>query len=217
MSALSDFCNEIRDWIDDTDPTDAMITTWIRDAEERLNNELRTNEQIVRTYATFDDDCSTLPDDWLEFLYVRYKGGRPFDFITNHDYWQLKTERAYGTSFEPNTSGEVYPSIGKALYTIIGRTLFVWPPINPDALTQIETAYYRKVQPLGPLQDPLQARYPAIYRYCTLAAGAPYLVEDERLSTFASLATAGIQKANDAAKMGRHSGSPIAPRIRGFG
>jgi hypothetical protein len=43
------------------------------------------------------------------------------------------------------------------------------------------------------------------------------LVEDERLSTFAALATAGIAKANDQAKAARFSGSPLLPRVRGFG
>ena len=217
MTALSDYCNEVRDWIDDTDPSDALITTWVRDAEERINNELRTDIQTVRTYATFDDDCVKLPDDWLEFLYVRYKGGRPFEFITNHDYWELRPNYLYGTSPPPNTSGETNYTQGKALYTIIGRTLFVWPPIDPNALTQVEIAYYRKVVPLGANIDPVQVRYPTVYRYCTLSAAAPYLIEDDRLQIFASLATAGIQKANDASKQARHSGSPIAPRIRGFG
>lgn len=213
MSFLSAYIIEIRDWLDDQDPSDAVITSWIRDAEQRLNDELRVTEMVVRGQATFDDDCSLMPPDWLETLYVRLKGGTPFHFISNDGYWQLGDAAPV-----PNTSGEVYPWPGKSKhYTMIGSTMFVWPRIDPLALTQIEVAYFRKIIPLGDVKDPVLDRYPSVYRFCTLAAGAPYLVEDERLPTWASGATAGIQKANEAAKKARFSGSPISPRIRGFG
>jgi hypothetical protein len=103
------------------------------------------------------------------------------------------------------------------LYTIIGYTLYVWPSIDPNAQTKVEVAYYRTLVPLGVDADPVFYRYPSIYRACTLSAGAPYLIEDERLQVWASLATAGIEKANARSKKSRFSGSPIAPQIRGFG
>lgn len=219
MSLLTDYCARVRAWIDDEDPSDAVVTEWIRDGEERLNNELRVVENMVRDYATFDDDCAVLPADWLEFEWVRLKGGRPFDYINNHDYWSLKdpVSQQYGPFPDP-TGAEPYPWPGKKmLYTTVGNTLFVWPPVNPDLLTQVEICYYRKLVPLGDKADPVMERYPSVYRNCVLSASAPYLMEDERLQTWASLATAGIAKANDAAKIGRFSGSPISPRIRGFG
>jgi hypothetical protein len=215
MSVLTDYCAKVRRWIDDEDPDDATVTEWIRDGEERLNNELRVSELLVRDYATFDDDCAQLPLNWVEFEYVRLKGGLPLDFITNHDYWELKRTPLYGPQPDP-TGGEVW-SNRKQHYTTIGNTLFVWPPIDPNNLTQIEICYYRKVVPLGDTSDPAMERYPSIFRNCVLSASAPYLMEDERLQVWASLATAGIAKANDAAKIGRFSGSPIAPKIRGFG
>lgn len=216
MSFLTDYIAVIRDWIDDQDPSDAVITSWIRNGEERMNEELRVTAMVERGSATFDDNCAKLPDDWLEHIYVRLAGGRPFDFITNHDYWDL--ENPPTTSPAPDPNERPYPWPGKKqLYTTIGDTLFVWPPIDPIALTKIEICYFRKLIPLGDTKDPVFDRHPAIYLNCTLAAGSPYLIEDERLPTWMSAATAGIQKANEAAKKGRFSGSPIAPRIRGFG
>ena len=159
-----------------------------------------------------------LPPDWLEHMYVRIKGGIPFDYITPHDYWDHRKSHLGSTMIADPTGGEVYPWPGKKqLYTTIGQTLFVWPSIDPEALTQIEMAYFRKILPLGDKKDVVMDRYPSIYRNCTLSAGAPYLIEDERLQVFASLATAGIETANDATKAGRWSGSPLPPRIRGFG
>ena len=217
MTILTDFYTEIREWIDDQDPTDALVDSWVRIAESRINDELRSTEQITRTYATFDDNCSIMPADWLEHIYVRVKGGRPFDYITPHDYWDLRPPPTY--SPQPDPLGvERYPWPGKKmLYTTIGTTLFVWPPIDPEALTQVEICYFRAIQPLGTQADVVFTRYHNIYLNCALSAAAPYLVEDDRLTTFASLATAGIQKANDMARSSRWSGSPIAPRIRGFG
>ena len=198
MSALTDFCATIRRWLDDEDEySDDIVTEWIRDAEERMNNELRSNEQVVREYATFDDNCAELPPNWLEHIYVRLKGGKPFHYCTPDEYWVLDGEQQR--------------------YTTIGRTLFVWPPIDPDALTQVEIAYFRSITPIGDTQDAVFDRYPSIYRNCTLTAAAPYLIEDERLTTWAGLATTGIQKANEAARKARWSGSPLLARQRGFG
>lgn len=215
MTTLPEYCTKIRRWIDDDEPTDDVITEWVRDAEERINNELRTTEQVVRDQATMDDNCIILPENWIETLYVRLPGGKPFNFVTNDSYWKL-TPPVTLVQVDPGVAAS-YPGLRRTHYTQIGNTLFVWPPIDPEALTKVELAYYRKVKPLDIDSDPLMVRYPSIYRNCTLAAGAPYLIEDERLSTWISMATASIQKANDRSKLARHSGSPIAPMIRSFG
>ena len=218
MSALSDFITTIKDWIDDTDPSDALITTWVRDAEERLNNELRCDLQVTRGHVTMDDNCVPYPPDWLELLYVKLVGGWPFTYISPDAYWRLAAEPTRALMVNDPGSLPPYPQPGGQMtYTTIGRTLFVQPHIDPAAATKLEVGYFRTIQPMGESADPILARYPSVYRNCTLAAGAPYLVEDERLGTWAALATAGIAKANDAAKAGRWSGSPITPLIRGFG
>jgi len=211
MTILSDFIASVKEWVDDADPPDTLVMQWVRLAETRMNDELRTDEQVVRQYATFDDNCAVMPDNWLETLYVRPSGQKPFDFITNHDYWMLGPAPLYAAGDNP------YPYNGKGHYTNIGRTIFVWPPVDPAALTKFEVAYYKKLTPLGDVADDVFYRYPGIYLNCTLAAGAPYLIEDERLQTFSALATAQIKTANDSSHRARFSGSPIAPMIRSFG
>jgi hypothetical protein len=216
MTALTDFCTVVRAWVDDVNPDDTMITSWIRMAEERLNNELRSNEQIVRDYATFDDNCAVLPDDWLEVLYVR--SGNVFRYVTPDAYWQTAAQPTRELEIADPTGAAPWPPPGaQKIYTIIGRTLFVLPNIDPAALTKIEVGYYRALAPLGDTMDPVLSRYPSLLLNCTLSAAAPYLVEDDRLSTFAALATAGIEKVNNSANSGRWSGSPLTPMIKGFG
>jgi hypothetical protein len=216
MTVLSDFIASVKEWIDDLDPSDGLVTQWVRLAETRMNDELRTDEQVARVSATFDDNCAVLPADWLETLYVRPAGGRPFGFISNRDYFNL-IPAPMPFQAAPPVSDTVYPWSRKGHFTNIGRTIFVWPPIDPLALTQFEIAYYQRIPPLDNVQTPVFVRYPSIYLNCTLAAAAPYLIEDERLNVFSALATAQIKTANDAATAARFSGSPLSPAIRGFG
>jgi hypothetical protein len=200
MTALTDFITTVKSWVDDLNPTDPLVESWVRIGEERMNNELRVDEMIVREYATFDDNCALLPEDWLKTLYVRPQGGNAYTFISNKAYFD----------------GLADPSV-PGRYTNVGRTLFVWPPVDPEALLKIEVAYYAKVPPLGEIETAIKQRYPGLYLHATLAAGAPYLVEDERLSTFSALATAAIKMANDQAIAARFSGSPIRGSRRSFG
>lgn len=200
MTALSDFITTVKSWVDDLNPSDPLVESWVRMGEERMNNELRVDEMIVREYATLEDNCIELPPDWLKTVYVRPKGGKAYDFISNHAYFNELPD--------PSCPGR---------YTNVGRTLFVWPPVDPENVFQIEVAYYAKVPPLGEIETAVKQRYPGLYLNCTLAAGAPYLVEDERLNTFAGLATAGITRANEQAIAARFSGSPIRTAKRSFG
>ncbi|MET0167519.1 MAG: hypothetical protein ABW318_21285 [Vicinamibacterales bacterium] len=216
MTALGDFILSVKEWVDDADPSDVLVTQWVRLGETRMNNELRTDVQVVRQYATFDDNCAVLPDDWLKTVYVRPQGGRPLNFVSNDTYWKMTPQTPPYMEASPS-SDPPYPYGKMGYYTHVGRTVFIWPPINPNDLTKIEVAYYAMVPPLAQDATPVFVRYPDIYLNCTLAAAQPYLVEDDRLNTFAALATAGIKMANDASMLGRFSGSPMLPAIRGFG
>jgi hypothetical protein len=202
MTALSDFATTVRAWVDDLNPSDTLIASWVRIAEERMNNELRVDEMIAREYASFDDNCTVLPENWLKTLYVKPQGGSAYTFISNHAYF----------------GGELTDCVlGSGRYTNVGRTLFIWPPVDPEIMRNVEIAYYQKVEPLGEFTTPIILRYPGVYLNCTLAAGAPYLIEDERLNTFSALATAGIKMANEQAIHARFSGSPIRGSRRSFG
>lgn len=219
MSALTDFYATIRAWVDDVNPNDALIDSWLRIAEERLNNELRSQPQVVRDQATFDDQCAVLPPDWLEHIYVRVKGGLPFHYVTPDAYWHMAANTTAPLQIvDPTNSAPLFACGGDMVYTTIGDTLFILPKIDPNALTKIEIGYYRKIRPLqGDDKDEVHTRYPSILLNCTLSAGAPYLIEDDRLNTFATLATAGIVKANESTDKGRWSGSPLTMRTRSFG
>lgn len=218
MTVQSDFYNTIRAWVDDVNPSDVLIESWLRIAEERLNNELRSREQVVIDYATFNDQCAIVPADWAEHIYVRVKGGAPYKYVTPDAYWTLSTNQLPPLQIVDPTNPSMLMCSGNMVYTMIGDTLFILPNIDPNALTKIEIGYYRKIVPMqGDTIDPVFTRYPSLLLNCTLSAAVPYLIEDERINTFATLATAGIVKANESTQAARWSGSPLTMRTKGFG
>ena len=91
MSALTDFITVLKGWVNRSDISETVVTSWIRMGEERINNELLYKDMLSRERAVFADNCSPLPLDWKKVEYVKYvrnpasnilqiKRGRPFDY-----------------------------------------------------------------------------------------------------------------------------------------
>jgi hypothetical protein len=209
---LSNQITITKDWIDNPDLSNTLITSWVRMLEERLNNELRVKEMIKVAQVEFVDQCSMLPNDWLEFTYVRYVDGLPLHYITPDEYSAL--------SGDTTTS----PRPAKPSYTIIGSTVFLWPAVDATNGVMIEIGYYAEVPPLidGTTADQdfdykLIQKHPKLYTYGTLANSAMYLTEDERAPGWDAQTTALIQAMNNAAGTAKNSGSPLRPKMRSFG
>lgn len=214
MSDLTDFFNTIRSWIDRQDASDALITSWLRIAEERMNNDLRTDFMISRQSANFLDNCDPLPVDWLETIYVRYvlmtdsqfppqANGLPLEVVSIDEYWKRQDKNN--------------PNYNNPYYTHIGRLLFVGPPVDTTNGTQFEVGYYAMVPPWTDTAPLLYNRSPSLYLYLTLQASAPWLMEDDRAVAWGQVATGVLNDLNTAHKQAKYSGSPMKLRIRSFG
>lgn len=213
MTALTDFIATIRDWTNRSDLSDALITSWVRMGEERINNELLYKDMLTREEATFLDNASPLPTDWIKVDYVKYvrvanhnniniRRGRPFDFISKDEYW----DRVRG----------ITPYTAAPCYTIIGNDIFITGDIDGAEGVPIQIGVYRKVPPLnGP--NWLYTNHVALYTFATLAASAPYLMEDERMVTWESKATQLIGLMNESSRSGQTGGSPMKMKRRSFG
>jgi hypothetical protein len=122
----------------------------------------------------------------------------------------------------PGRGGPELP-IARNCYTLIGNTLFVHPTVpepTRDVLpTEVQLAYYGDVYPIAeaPEPTPLFKRSPKLYLYGTLAASAPYFVEDQRAQVWDSNVTALIKAMNDNSHTSRVVGSPITIQVRSFG
>jgi len=90
-------------------------------------------------------------------------------------------------------------------YSVVGGQLEVWP--TPDASYTGELYYYARITPLSDsaTSNWVLQYYPDAYLYGALMHSAPYLVDDQRAATWASLyqsAISGINSNNDKAKFG---------------
>jgi hypothetical protein len=137
-----------------------------------------------------------LPTNFLEFRYValnttpkivlRYMS--PFELTRN-----------YGGT----TSGEpIY-------HTVIGERLYFGP--TPNSNYSIEWAYYSKPTALSDsnTSNAILTNHPDLYLYASLLESAPFLMQDERLGTWAELYKEAVRVANTSDEVGRHSSGPL--------
>ena len=136
MSDFSDFKAQIADWANRQDWSDTLVTSFVRQAEQKLNAELRTDRMINFDEALVVDRCAPLPDDWLEFLPdagVKLANGNgadgflPIRYKSDDEFFNLKDGWAYG------------------YYTIFGRKLYFGG--TPDTVNGIvyKIAYFGEV------------------------------------------------------------------------
>ncbi len=218
MTALTDLMAEIRDWADRQDLTDSQVHSWIYDAEDRMNYELRVKEMINVDQAVVVDNKIDYPAKYLEAHYIRLlpnpqaaapnslmSQGSPVRYVSNDEYYQI-----VGNPFHPKHN--------QPFFTDIGTTLAINPQITVLNQTQVEIAYYAKIPALVEFEDnPVVDVHKRIYRFAALGAGAAFLYEDDRLPLWESNATSLIQKANDAWLRAKTSGGPLNMRFRTFG
>ena len=248
---LDDFLDYIRQWTDDFDLDDRMITSWMAMAEERFNNELRVREMVQIRGIMLADQCVPLPDDFLEIINVRFTDSSlPLRYVSPDEFWRLRSSAEFYLS-GPQTTAITYldPQTGQPLgpvprqpafidygshrgpelplarncYTIVGSTLFVHPTVaTPSAdvdPTEVQLAYYGRVTPtyMAAAATPLFKHAPKLYTFGTLAASAPYFVEDNRGQVWDSNVTALIKSMNESNHTSRVVGSPVQVQIRSFG
>jgi hypothetical protein len=170
-------------------------------AEEEFNNRIRYKDMIEREEATLLDNCVVLPDYWLDIETIKFVGGKFLDYVPREEYnrkLDSQSENPY--------------------YTIVGNTLFVAPAVDADLGTTIELALYTKIEPLGEDSNWLLDNHPSVYIYTTLKHAAPFLDEDERLGTWATLSDNAINAMNESwRRMKYASGKPLRMKIRSFG
>ena len=108
-------------------------------------------------------------------------------------------------------------------YTYLGKTLYIHPTIATPSVdvdpTEVVLTYYATLPPLAEADapTPLFRRAPKLYTYGTLAQSAPYLIEDQRATTWDANVTALIKSMNESARTERIVSSPILMQVRTFG
>jgi hypothetical protein len=208
MSDFTDFVATLKEWANRGDWSDALVTSFVRDAESKFNSELRVDRMIKTEDALIVSRCAPLPDDWLEFDFVRLEttttpsGFGPLQYRPREEFFKLPDNCTLG------------------YYTIEGRQIFVGgTPDNVNG-TIVRIDYYGEV-PVFADDTPswIYNKHQSLYRYAALINADLHAVGEEQTSSMMKqLAEDMIQKLNAQHRYARASGSRLHRiRRRSFG
>lgn len=200
MSALTDHCDVVRQWMNwgaDEYP-DQLLFSFTRMGEERINEKLRIADMVVTSVPlTIVNGTAEFPDDWLESDFVRIIGGDPLQYKPRADFYTR------------DTATGLYENRGK--FTTIGRQIFVADNVVTD--TELEVAYFAKV-PVLDNATWLSTKYGALNLMATLIHAGMYYVEDERTAGWSTFVDNKIESLNTAYKMAQPSGSRLTSKSK---
>jgi hypothetical protein len=208
MTDFSDFKQQIADWSNRQDWSDALVTSFVRMAESKLNQELRVALMIQMDDGLIASRCAPLPDDWLAmdlvrvanengadgFLPARYKSRDEFFNLTDYNSWMY--------------------------YTIVGTQIFFGGTPDPVDGTLYKIVYYGEVPVFADDQDSwVYTKYPNLYLSAAMMHAYMHAVgEEQNAANSKQLAEDIIQKLNAAHLGAKASGSRVTmPRHRSFG
>ena len=191
----------IGDYLNRADLT-SQIPMFIQFVEADLNTRLRSREMVVRATTTNDEEFVELPPDFLQALNLQIVGGKtPLRYVTLDEADQIK-------------AAQIYTQV--IAYTLVDDAIELVPA--PADNVQIEMVYYQCIPALSNTNTTnwLLSKAPDVYLYGALVHAAPFLMDDQRINTFASFYTQRVEALNLDSDRAVHSGSPLVarPRVR---
>ena len=218
MTDFSDFIATIAEWANRQDWSPALVTSFVRSAEEKFNQELRVDRMIKTVINTVDHECASLPDDWLESDFTLMAastptGWMPIRYMPRDQFFRLPNTTHTGAT--PHRFLTTYGS-----YTIEGRTMFFGGPSDAINGRTFEMHYYAEVPVFADGADSwVYDKYPSLYRYATLMHADLHAVgEEQAAGGMKQLAEDMIMKLNADHMRARASGSRLARgHTRSFG
>jgi hypothetical protein len=209
MTDFLDFTAALADWANRQDWSLGLLTSFVRDAESKLNSELRIDRMILSVTGTVTSLCASLPDDWLESDFMLIASGTtpsgwyPIRYEPRDTFFKLPLS-PYSDSYTWNST------TGK--YTIEGRTIYFGGQVDAIEGTQFELHYYAEVPVFSDTVDSwVYTKFPSLYRYAALMHADLHAVgEEDKAGTMKQLAEDMIQKLNANHQKARASGSLLA-------
>jgi len=202
MTDYSSLKTAIANYLGRSDLT-SQIPDFIQLAEERLRRDLRTRQMLVvaRADTTAGDETVGLPTDFLEMrdVHLRTTPVKSVSYLTPNAF--------YATA----RTTEAGPPVN---YTILA-TEIQFAPI-PDTAYSIQMLYYGKPQLLSDtnITNVFIANYPDALLYASLGEAEPYLMNDARLQTWATLYDRAILAISTADQNGEYGGQPMSMSVR---
>lgn len=199
-TTYSDLKTSVANYLGRSDLT-AVIPDFIRFAELRMARELRTRQMLKSTTLTTTSGDSTvsLPADFLELRDVNIQGNPRFPLT-------YLSPSSFSRDARADESGKpVY-------YTILESEISLAP--QPDTAYTIEMLYYGKPTVLSDANtsNVFLVNYPDALLYGSLLEAEPYLINDARSQTWATLFDRAIKNISDADQNSEYSGVPLQMR-----
>jgi len=198
FSTYSELKTTIASYLARSDLT-AMIPTFIQLAELRLRRELRTRQMLVVATAntTGGDSTVGLPTDFLSMRDIHVNTNP----ITTLAY---SAPNAFYNSYRVTESGK------PTEYTVLSTEIQLSPV--PDSTYQLQMLYYAQPYFLSDTNtgNVFLVNYPDALLYAALGEAEPYLMNDVRLQTWASLYDRAISSITVADQSSEYSGQPMS-------
>jgi hypothetical protein len=208
MTDFSDLKQQIAEWANRQDWSDALVTSFVRMAESKFNQELRVAQMIQMDDGIITSRCAQLPDDWLAMDLVRVANENGADGFLPARY------KARDEFFnQRDTHTWMY-------YTLVGATMFFGGEPDPVDGTEYKLAYYGEVPTFADdTASWIYTKHPQLYLFAALMHSGLHAVgEEQGAASFKQLAEDQIQKLNAAHLGSKASGSRVTmPRRRSFG
>lgn len=208
MTDFADFKAQIAEWSNRQDWSDALVTSFVRMAESKLNQELRVALMIQMDDGIITSRCAQLPDDWLAMDLVRVANASGADGFLTARY------KARDEFFnQRDTHTWMY-------YTMVGATIFFGGTPDPIDGTEYKIAYYGEVPVFSDTQTSwVYTKHPNLFLSAAMMHAFLHAVgEEQNAANSKQLAEDMIQKLNAAHLGAKASGSRVTmPRHRSFG
>jgi hypothetical protein len=205
LTTYAELKTSIGDWLNRADLT-AVIPDFISLAEAQVERTLRTRQMIVRANASFDAQYGAVPSDFLETKSLKLTSTNPETPLQFLSIDALDNEMTkYTASGKPKFFG------------VVGGQFRIVP--TPDSNYTTELTYYAKLTKLSSSVSSnwLLASSPDIYLYGALLQAAPYLQDDARIQTWATLYERALNDSQTADDRSASSGGALLTRAKTFG
>jgi len=203
MSILnySDLQSTVASYLARTDLT-AQIPNFIQLAETRLRRDLRIRQmlKVVTTTMAASDSTVELPSDFLQMrdLHVATNPVQSIEYQSPSNFYRNTASTVTGVPMQ---------------YTILAQE-FQFAPI-PDSDYTLQMMYYSAPPYLtdSNASNVFLAVCPDLLLYGALGEAEPYLMNDARLDTWASMYDRGLSSLTVSDDQAEWSGSPISISI----
>lgn len=173
LATYSELVSTVESYLARTDLT-SIIPTFVQLAQERMTRDLRTREMLKVATTTATDSTVELPTDFLEMREIHFQGNPPITL-------EYESPDKFFRDQLTTTSGLPY------YYTIIAYELQFAPA--PDSSMTLQMLYYAKPTYISSTvsSNLYLANYSDALLYATLAEAEPYLYNDARIQTWATM------------------------------